>query len=550
MAKACPSCGFLNDAELGACLLCRRDLASPGVGRAFGAAFPKAEVPPEAHAALGPGLEVEASAPVGAGYATGAAAPMLATEPMFDLESAPAQGDAPLAVGALALGAAPPIHAYFAAEDRLASAPAARPPAHAPSSPPRLALDAPARPPAPPRPSSPAPSPAPAARASSRPPPHATFDPARDASMAAAALAASGFSVDFTPATLSAVDAYLARAAPRPLDPEAPEGRFLLTELGAYLGEVVARAQGGVWSLEAKAPEAVCVSLRDGSQFSPFVWLRRRLEDPSVEPLASKYARVFLGRTTPPPPREEARPAGRTVPFERAAGAADEPQAHLREARALLGAGRVEEATERLEALARERPRDVDALGLLARVHDDAARFEEAQQGYDRALALDATRADLWLGKGLSLDRHGFADKAIIALHRATQLEPSLVDGWRRMGAGYLRFRRADDALACFDEVLDREPDDAFAHRGRAEALRALGREDEALAALVSSAERGDAEAWFVKGALEQARGEDDEAVRSLARYLAADPRGRHASEAAERLGGIRARAAPPGTRR
>jgi tetratricopeptide (TPR) repeat protein len=521
VAKPCPSCGFLNDVELGACLLCRRDLSAPGRARAFGGLFPDNAVPAAAAAALGPAFDVATDASVGETapppdpYAS--AVPMLSTEPMFDLDSSPEP--AAHASPTLPPGPSQPPPPTVAARPRSFA-------------PPRLELDAP---PFPQPHTSPQPPPP---RASSRPPPHATFDPTRDASMAAAALAASGYSVDFTPATLGAVDAYLDRHARGAIDPDAPEARFLITELGAYLGEVVVRAHGGVWSLDAQAPEAVCVTLRDGSRFSPFVWLRRRLEDPRGEPLRAKYARVFLGQAASAPPAAP-RPAGSTVPFERPR-AEDDASAYLREPKALLAAGRREEALAKLEALVRAQPRDVDALGLLAQALDEASRFEEAQQAWDRALALDASRAPLWMGKGLSLDRRGFADKAIIALHRATQIDPTLVEAWRRMGVGYLRFRRTDDALACFDEVLARTPGDATAHRGRAEALRALGRDDEARAALARSGELGDAEAWFELGVMEQARGEADEATRALARYVAAAPRGKHADDATERLRALR----------
>lgn len=404
--------------------------------------------------------------------------------------------------------------------------------------------------------------------------------------MAAAALTAAGYAVDYTPASLPLVDAYLAKAAARPLDPEGVEGRFLVRQIGAYLGEIVVRAQSGVWSVDPLAPEATCVSLRDGSRFSPFVWLQRRLADPSSQPLSAKYARVFLGHSAPPPARDGLRAAGRTVPFEAsehargapghpapaagdagdadeadslvraarsalAAGATDdavalaarartkEPShvgARLAEAEALTAGGRHEDALSRVEAVLREHPDDIEALALAATVLDACSRFDDALRTFDRAIALDPSRAALWSGKGLALERRGFVDKAIVALHRATQLDPTLVDAWRRMGFGYLRFRRAHDACACFDEVLARVGEDARAHRGRAEALRALARDDEALVAFARAAELGEADAWFTKAAIEEGLGRTDAALRSYARYLGDAPRGEHARDATSRL--------------
>jgi tetratricopeptide (TPR) repeat protein len=528
VAKACPSCGFLNEHELGPCLLCRRDLSMAAPHRVFGGEFhePRPELTGAA-AAHGPALELATDAPVGDG---GPAAPaLLAHEAMLDAAEPEAPPPAPAPVARFDLGGLEP--------------PRARP--HP-----------------------------------SEPPAHATFDPTRDASMAAAALTAAGYAVDYTPATLPLVDAYLAKAAARALDPEGVEGRFLVRQIGAYLGEVVVRAQSGVWSVDPLAPEATCVSLRDGSRFSPFVWLQRRLADPTSQPLAAKYGRVFLGHSAPPPARDGLRAAGRTVPFEahadgqgapghaapvaddvaslvRAARAAlatganddavalatrartKEPsnvEARLAEAQALSAVGRHEDALSRLEALLHERPDDVEAIALEAAALDACARFDDALRAFERAIALDPARAGLWLGKGLALERRGFVDKAIVALHRATQLDPTLVDAWRRMGFGYLRFRRGRDACACFDEVIAGGGDDAEAHRGRAEALRSLARDDEALLAFARAAELGDADAWFTKAAIEEGLGRTDAALRSYARYLGDAPRGAHAREATQRL--------------
>jgi tetratricopeptide (TPR) repeat protein len=561
VAKACSSCGFLNELELGPCLLCRRDLSASTRHQVFGGEFREAQ-PGLAGAAapIGPALELATDAPVGGASASGAPA-LLAHEALLESDEAESAHASPQPAARFELGGLEPPPP--AQQPRpLAVAPSAFSPAARSAPPPARSPSAP-----------------PAA--------HATFDPTRDASMAAAALAAAGYPVDYTPATLPLVDAYLTKAAARALDPDGVEGRFLVRQIGAYLGEVVVRAQSGVWSVDALAPEATCVSLRDGARFSPFVWLERRLADPSSQPLSAKYARVFLGHSAPPPARAGLRAAGRTVPFEEpghaaqtaddaeslvkaakaalAAGAPDdavalaarartkEPShvgARLVEAEALSAAGRHEDALAKVEGVLRERPEDVEALALAAAVLDACSRFEDALRAFERALAIDPGRASLWLGKGLALERRGFVDKAIVALHKATQLDPTLVDAWRRMGFGYLRFRRARDACACFDEVIAGGGADAEAYRGRAEALRALTRDDEALLAFAKAAELGDADAWFTKATLEEGLGRTDAALRSYARYLADAPRGAHARDATQRLVALGSGEETPSTER
>jgi membrane associated rhomboid family serine protease len=125
------------------------------------------------------------------------------------------------------------------------------------------------------------------------------FDPSREAEAARDALAAAGFLVDFTPTSLTALDAWIARSLPRPLDPGSFEASFLVRRLGAYLGEIVARAHGGAFRVDEAAPASTCVALPNGGRFSPYVWIERALADESPEPLAAKYARIF-GRARAP----------------------------------------------------------------------------------------------------------------------------------------------------------------------------------------------------------------------------------------------------------
>ncbi len=114
-------------------------------------------------------------------------------------------------------------------------------------------------------------------------------DPGRDvrvsAGWACAALTSSGYGVDFTIDTLGEVDRFFAdqtrtgRVRRRSVLGRDLDGR--LDAVGAYVGETIRRAAGGVWQVDLHDPEngRLLLLLDDGARLHPLRDVRRMFEE-------------------------------------------------------------------------------------------------------------------------------------------------------------------------------------------------------------------------------------------------------------------------------
>lgn len=122
-------------------------------------------------------------------------------------------------------------------------------------------------------------------------------------------------------------------------------------------------------------------------------------------------------------------------------------QKALAGAQALMDEGRLDEALERLEALAQ-------------RHHDHAPVFNKM---------------------GICLARLGRLAEAARAFERAAQLDPAYPAPWSNLGNVRLQEGRLEEAEAAYRRALAIDPDYAPAHNNLAAALRRMGRYDEAV---------------------------------------------------------------------
>lgn len=121
--------------------------------------------------------------------------------------------------------------------------------------------------------------------------------------------------------------------------------------------------------------------------------------------------------------------------------------------------GRRDEAIADAKALVRAHPERAAAdwfnLGYLL---ESAARLDEAEGAFRRALALDPKLDRAWYGLGVTLIRLGRADDALAALERNTELQPMSPYGWYQMARLHADQRRADQARRIIRHLKGFEP--------------------------------------------------------------------------------------------
>lgn len=171
------------------------------------------------------------------------------------------------------------------------------------------------------------------------------------------------------------------------------------------------------------------------------------------------------------------------------------------EARAMEGA---HEAALRAYARAAElEPRDARAWYGQGRALTKLARFEEAAEALRRFLSTsrpdhpDVPRVEAWLGEvarrttpppapaadaaahfgeGRALQLLRRNKTAVLAYERAVALDPSHVEAWLGLGECQALLRRFEEAIRCFDRVLLLVPGHSTATRARGELLVARSR--------------------------------------------------------------------------
>jgi Flp pilus assembly protein TadD len=136
----------------------------------------------------------------------------------------------------------------------------------------------------------------------------------------------------------------------------------------------------------------------------------------------------------------------------------------LADAQAALDAGRVEEATAKLEALLEDHPDHAEAHFLLGMVLRQQKRFEDA---HDSLLLASSFKADWWpphfeLGL-LALDESKF-ESAAGSLHKSLELGADDARVHNALGGAYVYLGRLSEAVEQFRRALALQPDLVEAH--------------------------------------------------------------------------------------
>ena len=130
-------------------------------------------------------------------------------------------------------------------------------------------------------------------------------------------------------------------------------------------------------------------------------------------------------------------------------------------ARALLAAGRADEALPRLEAACRARPGDFVAHYYLAYCYGRSGRLVEARRAYEVCIALDRDRPECHYNLGVILNRLGLYDDAGRAFEEALLLDPGNADANFNCGLAHYYARRPLEAIRYYREALVLAPGDA-----------------------------------------------------------------------------------------
>jgi protein O-GlcNAc transferase len=208
------------------------------------------------------------------------------------------------------------------------------------------------------------------------------------------------------------------------------------------------------------------------------------------------------------------------------ASTADPLAAALAKGTDFLRQGRVREAQEQFQRILAVDPRHAEAnhgMGLLAQ---QVGNFEQAVTLIGRAIAVAPRRAAFHANFGAALLALGRAAEAVDSCRRAVKLEPNSPRLQSLLGAALLAAGRPEEAAQAQRRALAQAPALAIAHAQLGRALSALGRHPEAIASLEKAVTLApddlDAHVWL--GDAQRRRGATDDAIDRYRAVITAKP--------------------------
>ncbi|HKO51160.1 MAG TPA: tetratricopeptide repeat protein [Polyangiaceae bacterium] len=159
-----------------------------------------------------------------------------------------------------------------------------------------------------------------------------------------------------------------------------------------------------------------------------------------------------------------------------------DPDLMLRVGCGKVSAGRAKQAEELLRKVLSERPNSAESNHCLGRaLLLEGTRLAEALRLLERAVELDANRAEYQLYAGWAANDAGNVPKAERALAEALRLDQGLADAYWQRGVLRQRQGAARDAIADLTRALELRPSRHEAHASLADAYYDLGKEPQAL---------------------------------------------------------------------
>jgi len=164
------------------------------------------------------------------------------------------------------------------------------------------------------------------------------------------------------------------------------------------------------------------------------------------------------------------------------AKAPKDPDLMLRVGCGKVSAGRAKQAEELLRKVLSERPNSAETNHCLGRaLLLEGTRLAEALRLLERAVELDANRAEYQLYAGWAANEAGNVPKAEHYLAEALRLDQGLADAYWQRGVLRQRQGAARDAIADLTRALELRPSRYEAHASLADAYYDLGKEPLAL---------------------------------------------------------------------
>ncbi len=164
------------------------------------------------------------------------------------------------------------------------------------------------------------------------------------------------------------------------------------------------------------------------------------------------------------------------------AKAPKDPDLMLRVGCGKVSAGRAKQAEELLRKVLSERPNSAETNHCLGRaLLLEGTRLAEALRLLERAVELDANRAEYHLYAGWAANEAGNVPKAEHALAEALRLDQGLADAYWQRGVLRQRQGAARDAITDLTRALELRPSRYEAHASLADAYYDLGKEPQAL---------------------------------------------------------------------
>ena len=205
------------------------------------------------------------------------------------------------------------------------------------------------------------------------------------------------------------------------------------------------------------------------------------------------------------------------------AKAPKDPDLMLRVGCGKVAAGRAKQAEELLRKVLSERPNSAETNHCLGRaLLLEGTRLAEALRLLERAVELDANRAEYDLYAGWAANDAGNVPKAERYLAEALRLDQGLADGYWQRGVLRQRQGAARDAIIDLTRALELRPSRYEAHASLADAYYDLGKEAQALREwqLAIQAQADNATWRFRYGRLLAANHQSEASREQLARAL------------------------------
>ena len=108
---------------------------------------------------------------------------------------------------------------------------------------------------------------------------------------------------------------------------------------------------------------------------------------------------------------------------------------------------------EQMEAKLLMNPNDFETLSVLADMYFESARYVEAFDTYNKAIAVNPRCADCYNDRGLSLFYIGDAASALESFDKAIEIDPGYVHAWLSKGYVLTAEGRYREAVAPLNKV-------------------------------------------------------------------------------------------------